>query len=1142
MWTVQPGHEGQRRPRRQRTQRKAQPRPVLSLELLEDRTLPSIALNPDSWTNIGPAPIANLFSGRVMAIAPDPTDANVIYLGSSSGGVWKSTDAGANWTPLTDNQPTLFTGSLTIDPSNHLTVYAGTGDWSTAPGMGVLKSTNGGSTWSLLAQSTFTGQSISDLAIDPTNTSVLYAAASNGVWKSTNGAASWTRVLSPGGGFFNVVMDSTNSQTLYASSSQTGGVWKTTNGGTNWTQTSAPHGGSAGPTFLAVSRTNPRLLFATYWNDGTNHSDAYRSLDAGSTWTSMHLQAYGGMSNVIISPTDANLGYMGSTSPFLQTTDGGNSWHNIGSPHPDHHGIAFDANGSLLEGNDGGVFRLIDPNPLRGQWASLNSSSLSITQFVGIDLNAWDRNLAFAGSQDNSTEKYSGSLGWRTQVLGGDGGYSRIDPANPNTIYGETQGYNLQRSDDNGLTFHSKLNGINTSDPANFYIFYTLDPANPSRLLYGTNRVYESTNRGDNWHPISTPNSAGWTSSSTIQALTIDPNDPNTIFAVAGGTIFVTHDDGASWARVVIPGYSDTFQQVLVDPTNSSSVYVVRNASGGSHVFHSSNGGSTWNNISGNLPADAAHAVALDPRSGTLFVGTESGVWASVDGGGSWSRYKTGLPNVKTNGLVIDPALNVLAVDTYGRGLWEIALSANPDLAAGWADADIGSPGQPGDAYFDGSTWTMSGGGADIWGTADQFHFASTGFSGDVSVTAQVNGLVNTDPNAKAGVMIRDGTAANTAYAYVFVTPSGSVRFEYRMTAGAASAIAGQVGGTAPVQLRLTRAGNTFTAFTSTDGSTWTPVGSPQTIVMSAPRGGLAVTAHNNNLIGGATFSNVSLVHTWAAVSVTAGSDGLTRVLWSSLDGRADFWNVDSSFNVTSAASYGPFPGWTAVKEVAGADGLMRVLWTNTDGEGSLWLLDGNNNNLGSGVFGPFDGWTASDLTVGADNQTRLLWVVADGSVAVWTIDTNFNVTAQAAYGPYAGWTARTLAVGADDLTRLLWTSPDGTADLWLLDANGNQVSSTMYAAGAGYTATTLAVGPDNQTHLLWTGADGSVSLWLLDAGLGFVSSTGYGPFAGFTAVAVAVGSDNQARLLWDNTDGSVGLWLLDANDNYLSSGGFGPH
>jgi hypothetical protein len=1115
---------------------------LLSLEVLEGRLLPSIALHADSWTPLGPAPIANLYSGRVMALAPDPTDANVIYLGSSSGGVWKSTDAGADWIPLTDNQPTLFTGSLAIDPSNHLTVYAGTGDWSTAPGMGVLKSTDGGTTWTLLAQSTFNGQSISDLEIDPTNTSVLYAATSNGVWKSTNGAASWTRVLNPGGGFFNVVMDSTNSQTLYASSSQTGGVWKTTNGGTNWTQTAAPHGGSAGSTFLAISRTNPQLLFATYWNDGTGHSNAFRSQDAGSTWTSMNLQAYGGMSNVIISPTDANLGYMGSTSLFLQTLDGGNSWHNIGSPHPDHHGIAFDANGSLLEGNDGGVYRLIDPNPVRGQWASLNNSTLSITQFVGIDLNTYDRNLAFGGSQDNSTEKYTGSLGWATQVLGGDGGYTRIDPVNPNIVYGETQGYNLQRSDDDGRTFHSKLNGINTSDPANFYIFYTLDPSNPSRLLYGTNRVYESTNRGDNWHPISTPNTAGWTSSRTIQALTIDPNDSNTIFAVAGGTIFVTHNDGANWTQVVIPGYSDTFQQVLIDPTNSSNVYVVRNASGGGHVFHSSDGGSTWSNVSGNLPAQAAHAIALDPRNGTLFVGTESGVWASVNGGGSWSRYKTGLPNVKTNGLVIDTTLNVLAVDTYGRGMWAISLSANADLPTGWSDSDIGSPGQPGDAYFDGSTWTVSGGGADIGGTSDHFHFASAGFSGDASVTAQVTGMVQDDPNAKAGVMIRDGTAANAAYAYVFVTPSNGVRFEYRSTAGAAAATAGVVGASAPVQVRLTRAGTTFTAFYSTDGTNWTPVGSAQTIGMTAAQGGLAVTAHNNSLIGGATFSNVSLVHTWAAVSVSAGSDGLTRVLWSNLDGRADFWTIDSSFNVTSQVSYGPYAGWTAQKEVAGGDGLTRVLWTNTDGSVSLWLLDANNNYLSSGGFGPYPGWTASDLSVGADNQTRLLWAVADGSVAVWTIDTNFNVTAQAAYGPYAGWTVRTLAAGADGLTRLLWTSTDGTADLWLLDANNNYLTSTTYSAGAGYTATTLAVGPDNQTHLLWTGADGSVSLWLLDANLAFVSSTAYGPYADFTAVALAVGADNQTRLLWDNTDGSVSLWLLDADDNYLGAGGFGPH
>ena len=859
----------------------------LSLEVLECRlALSNIPLNATTWTNLGPAPMGSIWNGRVMAIAPDPTDANIIYLGASSGGVWKSTNAGASWTPLTDSQAVLTTGSLAIDPTNHLTVYAGTGDWSTAPGMGVLKTTNGGSTWTLLGQSQFNGKSITDVVIDPTNTNHLYLSAiSGGVYQSFDGGSTWANIFSTDT-FFSLVMAANNPQVLYGSSNYAGGVWKTINGGSTWTQLSAPHGGSVGATFLAISATNPNELFATYWNDGTGSSNAYRTLDGGTTWTSMNLQAYGGMSNVIISPTNANLGFMGSTDPFLETTDGGNTWTNIGSPHVDHHGIAFDANGSLLEGNDGGIYRLTNPNPQSPKWTSLNGSTLSIAQIIGIATNPYNRNFALAGTQDNSTVEFAGSIGWPNDVIGGDGGWTAIDQSNPNTMYGETQGLNLQRSDDNGVTWTGIMNGINLSDPANYYVFYTMDPSNSSRLVYGTNRVYETTNKGNNWHAISTPNSNGWNSTNNIQALTIDPNHPNTVYAVAGGTIFVTTNDGGTWSQLAAPGgLTDSFQQVLVDPTNSLSLYIVRNVSGGGQVFHSSNGGSSWTNITADLPTNGTHAIAYDPRSGTIFVGDFTGVWASTNGGTSWSRYKTGLPNVFINGLVLNPRLNELVADSYGRGMWAITLTTNPDLPSGWSGADIGSPRYSGDDYFDGTTWTVSGGGNDIGNTSDQFNFASQSVAGDAAAFAKVTSLVNTNPSAKAGVMFRNSTAANDMFVDMVATPGNGVSLQWRSSAGG-NTNSVQVSGvpapsaSSPVWLKLVRSTNSFTGWYSTDGVTWQQVGSTVTVNMaSTAQVGLAVTSRNNNLIGGATFTNAGIVTTQVTNNLDSGPGSLRQAL-----------------------------------------------------------------------------------------------------------------------------------------------------------------------------------------------------------------------------------------------------------------------
>jgi hypothetical protein len=860
----------------------------LSLEVLECRlALSNIPLNANTWTNLGPSPIGSFANGRVMAIAPDPTDANVIYLGASSGGVWKSTNAGTSWVPLTDNQPVLTTGSLAIDPTNHLTVYAGTGDWSTAPGMGVLKTIDGGSTWTLLGQSTFNGKSITDIVIDPTNTNHLYLSAiSGGVYQSFNGGTTWANIFSSDS-FFSLVMAANNPQVLYGSSNQAGGVWKTINGGSTWTQLSAaPHGGSVGATFLAISATNPNELFATYWNDGTGSSNAYRTLDGGTTWTSMNLQAYGGMSNVIISPTNANLGFMGSTDPFLETTDGGNTWTNLHSLHVDHHGIAFDANGSLLEGNDGGIYRLTNPNPQSPQWTSLNGSTLSVAQIIGIATNPYNRNFAVVGTQDNSTVEFAGNIHWANDVIGGDGGWTAIDQSNPNTMYGETQGLNLQRSDDNGVTWKGIMTGINLNDPANFFVFYTMDPSNSSRLVYGTNRVYETTNKGANWTAISAPNTNGWNSTRNIQALTIDPNHPNTVYAVAGGTIFVTTNDGGAWSQLAAPGgLTDSFQQVLVDPTNSSSLYIVRNVSGGGQVFHSNSGGTSWTNITGNLPTNGTHAVAYDPRSGTIFVGDFTGVWASTNGGASWSRYKTGLPNVFVNGLVLNPRLNELVADSYGRGMWAITLTTTSDLPSGWSGADIGSPRYAGDDYFDGTTWTVSGGGADIGSTSDQFNFVSQSVAGDAVAFAKITSLVNTNSSAKAGVMFRNSTAANAMFVDVVATPGNGVTMQWRTSAGA-SASSMQVGGvpapsaSSPVWVKLVRSTNNFTGWYSTDGTNWQQVGSAVTVNMAnTATVGLAVTSRNNNLIGGATLTDVGIVTTQVTNNSDSGTGSLRQAL-----------------------------------------------------------------------------------------------------------------------------------------------------------------------------------------------------------------------------------------------------------------------
>jgi Calx-beta domain-containing protein len=254
------------------------------------------------------------------------------------------------------------------------------------------------------------------------------------------------------------------------------------------------------------------------------------------------------------------------------------------------------------------------------------------------------------------------------------------------------------------------MNGINPNEPANFYVPFVMDPSNSSRLVLGTNRVYETTDRADHWSPISAPNANGWNSSQPISALGLPFGDPNTIYAITKDAhLFVTTDHGNSWHQRDIPGFSPYFiapsifgpspiAGIVVDPANDAVAYVVVDQfSGGPgrHVFRTSDFGRHWTDISGNLPDTPTSAIVLDSRTNVLYVGTDIGVYASNNGGATWARFQTGMPNVRVVDLELSPALNILAAGTHGRGMWEISVPTPGSLSpsvAGLTSVQIGAP------------------------------------------------------------------------------------------------------------------------------------------------------------------------------------------------------------------------------------------------------------------------------------------------------------------------------------------------------------------------------------------------------------------------------------------------------------------
>jgi beta-glucanase (GH16 family)/regulation of enolase protein 1 (concanavalin A-like superfamily) len=276
------------------------------------------------------------------------------------------------------------------------------------------------------------------------------------------------------------------------------------------------------------------------------------------------------------------------------------------------------------------------------------------------------------------------------------------------------------------------------------------------------------------------------------------------------------------------------------------------------------------------------------------------------------------------------------------------------DVPNAWSDVDVGAPGQVGGASFDptGGTWTVAGSGADIWGTSDQFNLAAQTLAGDGTIVARVTGVQNTDPWAKAGVMLRASTNANDLFADVLATPGNGVAFEWRSTVGSQASDVHVTGLTAPVWVQLTRSGNNFSASYSTDGITWSPVGTPQTIAMpTGALAGLAVCAHTNNSLNTATFTNVSVLSAgWTATDV--GAPGLpgatdfdpTTGTWTSYGGGTDIWNTSDQFQFASRSLTGDGTVVAQVTSVEATDPWAKA--------GVMLRASTNPNDLFADVLG----------------------------------------------------------------------------------------------------------------------------------------------------------------------------------------------
>jgi photosystem II stability/assembly factor-like uncharacterized protein len=671
-------------------------------------TAPAAGIDSSSWTAIGPGNIG----GRIRGMVIHPTATNTIWVGSVSGGMWKSTDAGASWAPVSDFLGNLSISSIVISPTDFNTMYAATGEGffnvDAVRGAGVFKSTDGGVTWTALASTNPTLNSawyyVNRIAIHPTNGNILLAATNNGVYRSTDAGVSWTLTtagnlrytdadFSPLDGNKAIIAPSSFGGGALSYSNDAGATWTPATWPANMSRVEIAYSRTAGVVYASVD-TNVPFTFNTT-------GSVYRSSDGGATWTLQgspnHLSTQGWYNNAIwVDPVDSNHVIVAGLDIYRSTNAGVNwtkisSWSQGNSVHADHHVIVSSplyngtSNRTIFFGNDGGVYRATDINAVTATnvgWTNLNNG-LGVTQFYGGAGHGGTNGRMIGGTQDNGSLVYSGSGTTWTTVFGGDGGAAAIDPTDGNYIYGEYVRLQIHRATNGTGPASYIFTGINDAGSlANFIAPFILDPNTPTTMLAGGRSLWRSTNVKDlapSWSAILSPTGDGSSSTYTSRIAVAQGNSSLIWVGKNNGTLFKTTNGTVAvptWNQFgagVVP--STNVLALLIDKDTPNTVYAGFGGYSNQNLWRTTDGGTNWTSIGTGLPASPVRAIERHPTlANYLYVGTEVGIFTSQDGGATWNTTNDGPANVSVDQLFWYDATTLVAV-THGRGMFRTTVN-----------------------------------------------------------------------------------------------------------------------------------------------------------------------------------------------------------------------------------------------------------------------------------------------------------------------------------------------------------------------------------------------------------------------------------------------------------------------------------
>lgn len=657
------------------------------------------------WSNLGPITKPTNGTGqpnglgRVNCIAFHPTDANIMYVGAPSGGIWKTTDGGSTWTDLNNVTFRFGVSSIVIHPQHPDTIYVGTGDRDAgdAPGYGVYWSLDGGASWS--ARNNGMGnRTVNEILMDPSHPDTLIAATSSNIYRSTDGGANWILSLSSNN-CKDIAFHPYNSNIIYAAGTK---FFRSSNNGASFTQISSGVPSSVQRMAITTTPADSHYVYLLAGNS-TGLVGLYRSTNSGVSFstrsTTPNILGYdaGGGDNASQAWYDLVLAADPNTSGTIYTggvniwksTNGGQTWtikaHWTGSGgaddiHADQHALAFSPlTDDLYNGNDGGAYFTDDNGDT---WQDI-SSGLDIAQVYKIGQSAAEKDLVINGYQDNGTAYYKNG-GWYTEI-GGDGMECIADPVNTDVMYGALYYGDIRRSTNGGGSFSviaSATNGI--SESGAWITPYKLHPNYTDTMFAGFENIWRSYNCKS--EPIAS--NVSWTkitshsNSTNIRDLAISPANDNLMYYSRGNSFYRSNN-----VLAATPTWTDLsgglpLVGIVVDiephPRDENKVWM----SMGGNIYYSDDQGASWTDYSGTLPNITLNTIVFDTSSQNegLYVGMDEGVYYRDTTMGDWALFNTGLSSVEITELEIyyDTSAcggeSSLRASTYGRGLWETPL------------------------------------------------------------------------------------------------------------------------------------------------------------------------------------------------------------------------------------------------------------------------------------------------------------------------------------------------------------------------------------------------------------------------------------------------------------------------------------